>query len=378
MNESQTAVPAVSFRSISKAFGKTKACNNISFDIGAGEFFSLLGPSGCGKTTLLRMIAGFEFPDSGSVLVTGQDMKGVRPHKRPVNMVFQSYALFPHMTIFDNIAFGLKVGSKLSRIDIASRVKEALELVRLPELSSRYPAQLSGGQQQRIAFARAIVNRPSVLLLDEPLSALDPRIREDMQEELARFKHELAITFVMVTHDQDEAFALSDRIAVLNAGNLEQLGTPQEIYHSPATPFVADFIGQTNLLPCTIVEWQWPFAKTKLAGDLYLWAKAAEKADQATTQSGLPAGSEACVWMRTDAFGDAQAGGQERCNFIDGTIVHGSFLGSESQYRIKWTEGITLTATFRHDGNTTGGAGQPIRLSLPAESAHVIAGNAPA
>lgn len=373
--------PAVIFQNVTKTFGKTKACSDVNFAIGAGEFFSLLGPSGCGKTTLLRMIAGFEFPDEGKVLVGGKDMSAVPAHKRPVNMVFQSYALFPHMTIFENVAFGLRVQRQSPQLEINKRVDEALELVRLPQVKDRYPAQLSGGQQQRVAFARAIVNRPSVLLLDEPLSALDPRIREDMQEELARFKKELAITFVMVTHDQAEAFALSDRIAVLNQGCLEQLGTAQEIYNAPATPFVADFIGQTNLLACTILEWHWPYARTRLNhngdGDHCLWAHAGGEITEAEAQKKMPAGAGATIWIRTDAFANVPAGtpsgGQDRCNYIDGTIVHGSFLGSQSQYRVKWTDAITLTASFRNEAHTTGGAGQSVRLSLPAEAVHVIA-----
>jgi spermidine/putrescine transport system ATP-binding protein len=266
---STAAVQAIG---VCKKFGDNVAVNDINLTIETGEFFSLLGPSGCGKTTLLRMIAGFEQPSSGTLLVADQDMIGRPPHKRPVNMVFQSYALFPHMTITDNIGFGLTCKGGVSKAEIKSKVEEALGLVRLKYLADRYPSQLSGGQQQRIALARAIVNRPKVLLLDEPLSALDPQIREEMQSELARLQRELELTFVMVTHDQGEALALSHHIAVFSRGNLEQVGTPIKIYQEPATLFVAEFIGQTNLLSGTVsaVEDEW--IQADLSNNVAVWA----------------------------------------------------------------------------------------------------------
>jgi spermidine/putrescine transport system ATP-binding protein len=223
------------------------ALAGVSFEIGSNEFFTLLGPSGCGKTTLLRLIAGFEQPTSGSISLYGLNLEGLPPFKRPVNTVFQSYALFPHMTVAQNIAFGLEMQRK-SKLEVQKIVSEMLLLVQLPHLKDRKPAQLSGGQQQRVALARALANRPKVLLLDESLSALDAKLRKEMQLELKRLQLETGITFVFVTHDQEEALTMSDRIAVMKNGTLEQIGTPTEIYDFPRTRYVADFIGETNFL----------------------------------------------------------------------------------------------------------------------------------
>ena len=237
---------------VSKQFGDFKAVDDANFGIRQGEFFSMLGPSGCGKTTTLRMIAGFEQPTSGEVRLDGRDVSKVPPYKRNVNTVFQNYALFPHMTVFDNIAFGPR-STKAPKGEIAGRVKEMLEIVHLADFAERRPTQLSGGQQQRVALARALVNYPSALLLDEPLGALDLKLRQTMQLELKRIQREVGITFVFVTHDQEEALTMSDRIAVMNAGRVEQIGTPEEIYHQPATVFVAGFIGVANLIPAAVV-----------------------------------------------------------------------------------------------------------------------------
>ncbi|MCU0551105.1 MAG: ABC transporter ATP-binding protein [Leptolyngbya sp. Prado105] len=236
----------VELRKVFKVYNGEPAVRGIDLGIRRGEFFSILGPSGCGKTTTLRMIAGFEHPSSGNILIRDRSMLNVPPYKRPANTVFQSYALFGHMTVSENIAFGLKI-QKCSRSEIQDRVHDALKLVKLESLANRFPGQLSGGQQQRVAVARALINRPSVLLLDEPLGALDLKLRKEMQVELATLHRELGITFVMVTHDQEEALSLSDRIAVMNLGNVEQVGTPEQIYDRPRTSFVADFIGDTNL-----------------------------------------------------------------------------------------------------------------------------------
>ncbi|HEY9681783.1 MAG TPA: ABC transporter ATP-binding protein [Oculatellaceae cyanobacterium] len=293
---STAAVQAIG---VCKKFGDNVAVNDINLTIETGEFFSLLGPSGCGKTTLLRMIAGFEQPTSGTLLVADQDMTGQPPHKRPVNMVFQSYALFPHMTITDNIGFGLTCKGGFSKADIKTKVDEALDLVRLKYLADRYPSQLSGGQQQRIALARAIVNRPKVLLLDEPLSALDPQIREEMQSELARLQRELELTFVMVTHDQGEALALSHHIAVFSRGNLEQVGTPTKIYQEPATVFVAEFIGQTNLLSGTVsaVEDEW--IQADLSNNVAIWAS---RRLTSAHDSEIAKGSSINLWVKPHAI----------------------------------------------------------------------------
>ncbi|WP_353736604.1 ABC transporter ATP-binding protein [Leptolyngbya sp. UWPOB_LEPTO1] len=236
----------VELRNVTKVYHGEPAVRSIDLGIRRGEFFSILGPSGCGKTTTLRMIAGFEHPTSGEILIRDRSMSNVPPYKRPANTVFQSYALFGHMTVAENIAFGLKI-QKCSRSEVQDRVRDALKLVKLEALANRFPAQLSGGQQQRVAVARALVNRPAVLLLDEPLGALDLKLRKEMQVELATLHRELGMTFVMVTHDQEEALSLSDRIAVMNLGQVEQVGTPEQIYDRPRTSFVADFIGDTNL-----------------------------------------------------------------------------------------------------------------------------------
>ena len=224
-----SAAPIVRIEDVTKRFGEVVAVDRVSLDIRPGEFFALLGPSGCGKTTLLRMLAGFEQQSEGRILIDGQDMAGVQPNRRPVNMVFQSYAVFPHMTVFDNVAYGLKV-SRMPRPEIGPRVEEALAMVRLDGYDERKPDQLSGGQRQRVALARALVKRPKVLLLDEPLSALDKKLREDMQLELVRLQHEVGITFVIVTHDQEEALSMADRIAVMDRGRVLQVASPDELY----------------------------------------------------------------------------------------------------------------------------------------------------
>lgn len=255
---SQTVSPSISLpqtktvldvelRQVSKYFGGEAAVRNIDLEIREGEFFSILGPSGCGKTTTLRLIAGFEQPSQGQVFIQGRDMGPIPAHRRSVNTVFQSYALFNHMTVKDNIAFGLKI-KRLGRSQLQQRVGDALRLVKMEGFANRYPQQLSGGQKQRVALARALVNRPAVMLLDEPLGALDLKLRKQMQVELTNLHRQLGITFIMVTHDQEEALSLSDRIAVMKDGDIEQVGTPSEIYDYPRTPFVADFIGDTNLL----------------------------------------------------------------------------------------------------------------------------------
>jgi spermidine/putrescine transport system ATP-binding protein len=243
----------VEFRAVTKRFGDLTAVNSVSFQVRQGEFLSLLGPSGCGKTTSLRMIAGFEQPDEGEILIGGVDAVGTPPYRRDVNTVFQQYALFPHMTILDNVAYGMKQ-KRVGKGDRYQRAREALELVRLTGREKHKPSMLSGGQQQRVALARALVNHPRVLLLDEPLGALDLKLRKEMQIELTRIQGEVGITFIYVTHDQGEALSMSDRIAVMSDGVIEQLDTPAEIYDRPRTAFVADFIGEMNFLEGTVTE----------------------------------------------------------------------------------------------------------------------------
>src|SRR5713101_2783708 len=244
---------AIALEGVSKGFGETRAVQDVTVAIGEGEFFSLLGPSGCGKTTTLRMIAGFEVPDEGRIVLQGTDVTSVSANRRKVNMVFQQYALFPHMSIYDNVAFGLKV-KRVPRSEHSERVHKMLRVVELEGLERRRTRQLSGGQQQRVALARALVNRPAALLLDEPLGALDVKLRKQMQFELKRIQSELGTTFVYVTHDQEEALAMSDRIAVMNRGREEQIGSPREIYEHPQTAFVADFIGSLNAIELPVGE----------------------------------------------------------------------------------------------------------------------------
>jgi spermidine/putrescine transport system ATP-binding protein len=245
--------PLVKLRGISKTFGDRKVLDSLDLDLNDGEFVTLLGPSGCGKTTVLRMIAGFESPDSGTITLESTALHERPAHQRPVNTVFQSYALFPHMNLYDNVAFGLRM-EKVAKAEIHERVREALEMVQLAHLSDRRPDQLSGGQQQRVAIARAVVKRPRVLLLDEPLSALDYKLRKQMQNELKRLQRRLGITFVFVTHDQEEALSMSDRVVVMREGGIEQIGTPREVYESPSTLFVARFVGEINQLAAQVVR----------------------------------------------------------------------------------------------------------------------------
>ena len=242
----------VELRKVFKVFNGETAVRGVDLDIRQGEFFSILGPSGCGKTTTLRLIAGFELPSAGEVLIQNQSMTHVPPYRRPVNTVFQSYALFNHLNVWENIAFGLRI-KRLPKAAIADRVKEALKLVKMESFANRFPAQLSGGQQQRVALARALVNRPAVVLLDEPLGALDLKLRKEMQVELSNLHQDLGLTFIMVTHDQEEALSLSDRISVMRDGKIEQIGTPSQIYECPETAFVADFIGDTNLIEGRVI-----------------------------------------------------------------------------------------------------------------------------
>ncbi|TMJ39977.1 MAG: ABC transporter ATP-binding protein [Alphaproteobacteria bacterium] len=248
------AEPIIALRNVTKTFpGGVKAVDDVSFDIDQNEFFALLGPSGCGKTTLLRMISGLETPTSGQIIIGGEDMALTPPNKRPTNMVFQSYAVFPHMTVADNVAYGLKV-TGVPTEETKRRVAEALDMVKLTHLAARKPDQMSGGQRQRVALARALVKRPKVLLLDEPLSALDAKLRDEMRLELTRLQENVGITFIIVTHDQDEALSMASRIAVMDKGAVQQIATPSELYEQPTSRFIADFIGKVNLINATVVS----------------------------------------------------------------------------------------------------------------------------
>ncbi len=243
----------ISFKDVSKSFGKVKAVDGVNFEINRGEFFSLLGPSGCGKTTLLRMVAGFEMPDSGEVFIDGQPMSAIPPNQRPVNMVFQNYAIFPHMDVRGNISFGMRK-SGLSKVELNRRIDEILELIKLQGFGKRGADELSGGQRQRVALARALIKQPKVLLLDEPLGALDKKLREQMQIELRLLQQQLGITFLFVTHDQEEALTLSDRIAVMSEGHVKEIASPAQLYENPGSRFVADFIGSMNFFKGEVVD----------------------------------------------------------------------------------------------------------------------------
>ena len=316
----------VELRNVTKRFGSFTAVKDVSLGIRQGEFFSLLGPSGCGKTTNLRMIAGFELPSQGQILLRGKDVSQLPPFKRNVNTVFQNYALFPHLSVTDNVAFGLEMKG-IARDEIRKRVAESLEMVRLPDSGGKKPNQLSGGQRQRIALARAIVNRPQVLLLDEPLGALDLKLRKAMQLELKELQRELAITFVFVTHDQEEALVMSDRIGVMDHGVLRQVGTPEEIYDRPADRFVADFIGDTNFLPCRVVAHSNGSAQVEVAG-----LRMTAASDQPLT-----VGLDAYLAIRPEKVqlypqGAAQATEEER---FPGVIVEEVFMGTDTRYVVE-------------------------------------------
>jgi spermidine/putrescine transport system ATP-binding protein len=305
-----------------KKFGDFTAVDQISLDIHAGEFLSLLGPSGCGKTTTLRMLAGFEEPTAGELRISGESVQGTPPHKRDVNTVFQAYALFPHMTVAENVAYGLRQ-QRVGKADIGRRVSEALDMVKMTPLAGRKPKQLSGGQQQRVALARALVNRPSVLLLDEPLGALDRKLREEMQIELKLLQSQLGITFIFVTHDQEEALSMSDRIAVMLDGRIEQLGDPYTIYERPASAFVAGFIGQQNFFlghagddGRTVKGDGWAF-RTKREGDA------------------LTSGEEALAAVRPEAVTVSETEPVGATNVLQGNLVGVSHLGDVIQFVVK-------------------------------------------
>jgi spermidine/putrescine transport system ATP-binding protein len=328
---SRAVTPEIRLEAVEKRFGDVRAVDRVSLDVQAGEFFSLLGPSGCGKTTTLRMIGGFELPTAGRILLRDRDVTRDPPDKRPVNMVFQHYALFPHLTVGENVAFGPR-RQGLPRDEIRRRVGESLALVRLDGYQGRRPEQLSGGQQQRVALARALANRPNVLLLDEPLGALDLKLRRQLQVELKRIQAEVGITFVYVTHDQEEALTMSDRIAVMSAGHVEQLGTPEELYERPATRFVADFIGTTNLLRGTVE-----------ADGIRL--ETGERA--AAIHDGLPAGSPIELSVRPEAISilpdDAEGG-------IPASVEQAAYLGTTVSYIVRTPGGTSLTVLVPKTG----------------------------
>jgi len=349
---------AIALTGVSKTFSGHTAVNDVSIEIAEGEFFSMLGPSGCGKTTTLRMIAGFETPDSGSVILEGNDVTNVSANRRPVNMVFQQYALFPHMTIYDNVAFGLRM-RRVPRAEHRERVTELLRIVDLEGYEKRKPRQLSGGQQQRVALARALVNRPAALLLDEPLGALDVKLRKTMQLELKRIQHELGTTFVYVTHDQDEALAMSDRIAVMNRGQVEQLGSPREIYEHPTTAFVADFIGSLNALDVQVDE---------IVGE-YAVARFGEGERVVFPSSRVGQGSTARVAVRPEhvRVGDEQTDGSR----LHGTVAEVVYLGMLMQFHVDTAAGRVVSHRLADDGRELS-SGDRVTVTWRPEHATVL------
>ena len=352
-----------------KRFGDYEAVRGINVDIPPGEFFSLLGPSGCGKTTTLRMIAGFEQPTSGEILLDGLDMSGTPPHKRSVNTVFQSYALFPHLTVVDNVAFGLRF-KNLSKNQTRAKVAEALELVRLAGFERRKPNQLSGGQQQRVALARALVLNPSVLLLDEPLGALDAKLRKALQIELKALQEQVGITFVYVTHDQEEALTMSDRIAVMSEGHIEQVGTPKRVYEEPASSYVADFLGVSNLMDATAAGRSDDGRCCVVLGDFELFASRGDVGAAGAVK--LVARPER---IKVTAHGDA---GENR---IPGMIERVVYVGPVTQLIVRLAPGDRIHSTLQNEGREVPYAqGTPVSVHFPDDALRVLldTGDAPA
>jgi spermidine/putrescine transport system ATP-binding protein len=343
---------------VTKTFGSFRAVDGVSLEVPSGSFFALLGPSGCGKTTTLRMVAGLEQPTAGRLLLGDEDITETRPYRRPVNTVFQSYALFPHLDVFENVAFGLR---RRRAADVRTRVGEALELVELGHLGRRRPAQLSGGQQQRVALARALVNRPDVLLLDEPLGALDLKLRRQMQLELKRIQTEVGITFVHVTHDQEEAMTMADTIAVMNAGRIEQLGSPVELYESPATAYVANFLGQSNLLPAAVADRRADAVLVEVDGVRIV----------VPPERCRSAGRDVLVGVRPEKVQLEAADGAAGNALPGGIVIDASFTGTSTQYVVRLPSGRQLSAFAQNTGRA---AVLPVgtRVTVCWEPAHTF------
>jgi len=358
---------------VTKRFGEVTAVDDLSLTINRGEFFSMLGPSGCGKTTTLRMIGGFEEATAGTIYLGETDVTGLPPFKRDVNTVFQNYALFPHLTVYENVAFGLR-RRKTADAEIRRHVTEMLELVELPGFEARRPSQLSGGQQQRVALARALINHPRVLLLDEPLGALDLKLRKQMQLELKRIQTEVGITFVYVTHDQEEAMTMSNRIAVMRHGQIEQLGVPEELYERPQTAFVAGFLGVSNLLEGEVAGREGALVVVKLRDGTVLRAPSGG-ADGGAVRIGVRPEK-----LRVLALTSEPPAASDGLNALDGTILDASYIGVSTQYLVATGDGHRLIVYSQN--LETGGAaealadGQRVRLTWKPQHTFVIAGTA--
>ena len=360
----------IEFRSVTKAYGAVTAVRDINLAVHKGSFLALLGPSGCGKTTCLRMIGGFEQPSQGRVLIDGREMNGVPAYRRPVNMVFQHYALFPHFNVAENVAYGLKqMRPRIAQGEIDRRVAEALAMVRLDGFAKRRTHEMSGGQQQRVALARAIVNRPSVLLLDEPLAALDKKLRSAMQIELQTLQRELGITFVLVTHDQEEALSMADQVCVMSAGRIRQLGTPQEVYDRPADLFVADFVGKINRLSAVLEA---DHATIRLADGTAL---------NVVARPNVPAGA-VTVAVRPEALRFLGAGEDAAGRTVSGTVTHRIFLGSGVEYAVDIDGLGDFLITADRGGHAAeeslSAPGDRVRLAFDPAAVHVFSSMDPA
>jgi putrescine transport system ATP-binding protein len=337
-----TDVPLLRIDAVVKKFGRFKAVDRLSLDIRAGEFFALLGPSGCGKTTLLRMIAGFETPDEGRILLDGKDIAQVLPHRRPVNMMFQNYALFPHLTVRDNIAFGLKRAG-MARAEMDKRVAGLLALLKLQGLEKRRPDQLSGGQKQRVALARALARRPQVLLLDEPLAALDKKLRESTQLELMELQRRLGMTFIIVTHDQEEAMTVAHRIGVMDGGRIEQVATPRELYEAPNSRWIAEFVGDVNVFEGEVAS--------REAGRLTISTKDAGAIVAAEPRQPIT-NTAICVAIRPEKVKLSRrgpvsdAGNAHAINRLEGIITEVNYLGGLTTYKVKLDSGAALRSSM--------------------------------
>ena len=361
-----TADAQLRIAGVTKRFGSFVAVDGLSLDLGAGEFFALLGPSGCGKTTLLRMLAGFETPDQGEIRLDGANVAGVLPHLRPVNMMFQNYALFPHLSVADNIAFGLRRAG-MPKPEIATRVAEMLALVRLDGFERRKPDQLSGGQRQRVALARALARRPRILLLDEPMAALDKKLRQSTQAELKELQRRLGTTFIIVTHDQEEAMTVADRIGVMDRGRLVQVGSPRELYETPATRWIAGFVGDINLIDGRIVARNGAHVTVAAHDNGPMLLAAAPKS---------ATGDEVCLAVRPEKFRLSAAGAPAsdgKINRLDGTILDVSYQGSLSVYRID-IAGVTLKVAQANASRDGGGfaPSQPVTVTFAPDDGVVL------
>jgi len=353
----------VELLNVTKRFGSYEALKEASFQIRSGEFMTFLGPSGCGKTTCLRLISGFDTPTSGQILLDGKDVTFEPPYRRDVNQVFQNYALFPHLSIYENIAFGLRM-KKIPAAQIHERVDRVVKMTSLEEFTARKPAQLSGGQRQRVALARAIICEPKVLLLDEPLSALDAKLRTQMRVELKQLQKKLGITFIFVTHDQEEALTMSDRVAVINAGRVEQIGTVNEIYYKPATRFVASFIGESNIVEAEILRSEGEFLHCRLEGGLELAVRSAQP----------PALSQILLSLRPEKIRLTRENPGSR-NSFPGTIEMEIFKGAVDELTISVQGGLQLGAVLANDGQAESDfhEGERIFARIQPEDIHIVA-----